>query len=307
MPHEQRFQLLPNTSVDKADILIQPIGYEETVCFRPGTAAAPAAILEAIDQLEYYEEDLGWSPMKYLWPRVLSELKPEVGEAPPDFFGRIGKIVAGFPANNLYIGLGGEHSVTPAQVQARMAAGGTIVIIDAHADLRPAYRGNPWSHACPAWRLHEAGYQLILIGIRSIFETEAELIRDSRLISAWPDSALRNPQSWATLLDALDSLSGPVWLSVDMDGFDPALVPGVGTPQPGGLNWYQACDIVQHLVGNPDIDLRGVDLLELIPESSQVSQTVAAKLIQKIISRWAYPRIEDLSNPQGAQMQVEYS
>ena len=306
MPHEQRFQLLPNANVDQADILIQPISYEETVCFRPGTSTAPAAILEAIDQLEYYEEELDWSPMKYLWPRVLPELKPEHWEEPPDFFRRIEKSVAALPDNNLYIGLGGEHSVTPAQVEARMTSG-TIVIIDAHADLRSDYRGNPWSHACPAWRLHQAGHQLILIGIRSIFESEADLIRSNESINTWTDSVLRNPQSWTKLLDALDRLSGPVWLSVDMDGFDPALVPGVGTPQPGGLNWHQACDIVQHLVGNPDVDLRGVDLLELIPEPSQVSQTVAAKLIQKIISRWAYPRIKDFANPQGAQMQVDYS
>jgi agmatinase len=306
VPHEPRFQLLPNASVDKADLLIQPIGYEETVCFRPGTATAPQAILEAVEQLEYYEEELGWSPMKYLWPNVLPDLKPGAGEDAPAFFERIRETVTALPANNLYIGLGGEHSITPAQVQARMQ-NGTIVIIDAHADLRSAYRGNPWSHACPAWRLHEADYELILIGIRSIFETEAELIRDSQSIRAWPDSVLRNPQSWSELLSALDKLEGPVWLSVDMDGFDPALVPGVGTPQPGGLNWHQACDIVRHLIDNPEIDLRGVDLLELIPEPSQVSQTVAAKLIQKIISRWAYPRIRDFSNPQGAQMQVDYS
>lgn len=306
MALELQYQALPNAPLEKAEILIQPIGYEASVSNRGGTASAPQAILEASCQLEYYEEDLAWSPMKYLRPSVLSPLAPLAGESTPDFFSRIEQTVASLPAEALYIGLGGDHSITPEQVRARMSHG-TIVIIDAHADLRSQYEGDPWSHACPAWRLHKAGYELILIGIRSMFEDEAELIIRQDSISAWHDRELRHPDRWSRLLYTLDSLEGPVWFSIDMDGFDPALVPGVGTPQPGGLDWHQGLDIIEKLIGNTGIDLRGVDILELIPEHNQVSQTVAAKLIQKIISRWAHPRIEDFTNPKGAQMQVSYT
>lgn len=306
MTEELRFQGLPNASTEEADILIQPLYYEESVSNRAGTASAPQAILQASSQLEYFEEDLGWSPMKYLWPAVLAPLVPDHQESTADYFKRIHQRITQLPSEALYIGLGGEHSVTPDQVSARMEHG-TIIIIDAHADLRESYLGNPYSHACPAWRLHQAGYRLLLIGIRSLFEDEARLIDDNPSISAWRDRDLRHPELWSRLLYTLDSLEGPVWLSIDMDGFNPALVPGVGTPQPGGLNWHQGLDIIEKLIGNTEVDLRGVDILELIPEQNQVSQTVAAKLIQKIISRWAHPRIKNFDQPQGAQMQVNYT
>jgi len=304
--NELSFQGLPNADIENADVLIQPICYEETVSNRTGTGSAPEAILEASRQLEYFEEDLAWSPMKYLWPAVLEPLAPELQESTAEYFNRIHHRITDLPADSLYIGLGGEHSVTPDQVCARMNHG-TIIIIDAHADLRESYRGNPYSHACPAWRLHQAGYRLLLIGIRSLFEDEARLIDENPSIGAWTDRDLRHPELWSRLLYTLDSLEGPVWLSIDMDGFDPALVPGVGTPQPGGLNWHQGLDIIEKLIGNAGVDLRGVDILELIPERNQVSQTVAAKLMQKIISRWAHPRIKDFNHPQGAQMQVNYT
>jgi agmatinase len=244
--------------------------------------------------------------MMHLWPSVLPELAPEHKENAADFLQRLFNNTLKLPQDVLYLGLGGDHSITPDQVMARMDQG-TVVILDAHADLRPEYQGDPWSHACPAWRLHDAGYQLVLIGIRSLFESEAELIDSSPDIQAWHDRTLQDPASWQALLKALDQLKGPVWLSIDMDGFDPALVPGVGTPQPGGLSWYQGMDILEHLLNNKNIDLRGADILELIPEDNQVSQTVAAKLVQKIISYWGYNRIQDKSNPAGAQMQVTYT
>jgi agmatinase len=300
------YQLLPNAEVGEADIIFHPIAYGASVSNRPGTADAPRAILEATAQLEYYEEDLAWSPMKHLWPAVLPELSPEANETAPDFFKRVFNATLQLPQDALYIGLGGDHSITPDQVMARMDQG-TVIVLDAHSDLRPHYRGDPWSHACPVWRLHDAGYSIILIGIRSLFETEAELIHTSSDIQAWFDRKLKAPDTWQELLTTLDKISGPVWLSVDMDGFDPALVPSVGTPQPGGLNWHQAMDIVEHLIGNTNIDLRGVDLLELIPEENQVSQTVAAKLIQKIISYWGFHRVQDKLNPAGAQLQIDYS
>ncbi len=304
MTEELRFQGLPNTSSDKADVLIQPLCYEGTVSNRPGTASAPEAILKATSQLEFFEEDLAWSPMKYLWPAVLDPIAPMNEEPAAAFFNRIHQRVSELSPKALYIGLGGEHSLTPDQVRARMD-GGTIVIIDAHADLRQTYQGTVYSHACPAWRLHQSGYRLLLVGIRSLFEDEARLIKDNPSIDIWSDRDLRHSEHWSRLLYTLDSLEGPAWLSIDMDGFDPSLVPGVGTPQPGGLSWHQGLDILEKLIGNTSIDLRGADILELIPEPSQVSQTVAAKLLQKIISLWAHPRIEDFEHPQGAQMQVD--
>ncbi|RMG54421.1 MAG: agmatinase [Gammaproteobacteria bacterium] len=299
------WQHLPNAAPEAADVLIQPLPFEATACFVKGTARAPEAILAAADQLEYYEEDLGWSPMQWLRPCVLPPLAPSPEEVIAEYLHRIGQTVRGLPDNALYIGLGGEHSLTPPQVEARMHSG-TIVVIDAHADLRDQYQGSPYSHACPMRRLHEAGYRLELIGVRSLYEGEAAYLQQHPDIGLWRDRALREPRQWQALLERLQGLEGPVWLSIDMDGLDPALVPGVGTPQPGGLDWFQTLAIIETLLDNPQVDLRGVDLVELIPDPHQVSQTVAAKLVQKIISRWAWPRVDRNGTPTGAQTEIAY-
>jgi agmatinase len=306
MSTELRYQLLPNAPLEQADILIQPIPFAGAVSNRQGTAEGPAAILNATAQLEYYEEDRNWSPMKHLRCCVLPPLQAEPGAAQAAFQEQIHLSVAALPNSALYIGLGGDHSITPEQVSARMPEG-TVIIIDAHADLRAHYEGNPYSHACPAWRMHEAGYSLFLIGIRSLFESEADLIDSSPRIQCWKDRKLQNTEQWQTMIEALRALSGPVWLSIDMDGFDPSLVPGVGTPQPGGLGWYQVLEILETLLTRPTLDLRGMDIVELIPDSNEVSQTVAAKLMQKAISNWAFQRYEHFRDRQGAQLEVEYS
>jgi agmatinase len=189
------------------------------------------------------------------------------------------------PNDPLLIALGGEHSITPNLVSARMREGGTVVQIDAHADLRPSYHGSPYNHACPMYRIRQQGFRLIQIGIRSLHAREATAIAQDEGISIHFDHHLQQPDGWKKLRSQLSSLSGPVWLTIDMDGFDPALV-GVGTPQPGGLSWRQGVEIVELLTHNPSIDLRGVDILELAPDSSRVSDMVAAKLAQKCFSFW---------------------
>ncbi len=299
-----RWQFLPNSAPEQADVLIQPLPFEATVCFGKGTAQAPEAILAAAEQLEYHEEDLGWSPMRWLRPCVLPPLAPEPEEVVAEYLHRVEQAVRALPADGLYIGLGGEHSLTPPQVRARMPQG-TVVVIDAHADLRDRYQGSPYSHACPMRRLHEAGYRLELIAVRSLYEGEAAYVEAHPDIGLWRDRALREAATWQALRERLAALEGPVWLSIDMDGLDPALVPGVGTPQPGGLDWYRTLELVETLLGNPAIELRGVDVLELVPDAHQVSQTVAAKLVQKIVSRWAWPRVDRTAPPRGAQTEVD--
>lgn len=102
------FQFLPNFPVEEADILILPVPYENTVCYKHGTALAPEAILKATEQLEYYEEDVAWSPMKYLKVCVI----PEIAENEATFHATLEKVSAELPRNNLLIALGGEHSIT---------------------------------------------------------------------------------------------------------------------------------------------------------------------------------------------------
>ena len=293
-----QYQFLPNASLDDADIVILPIAYEESVCAKEGTKEAPLAILKASEQLEYYEEDLMWSPMKYLQVRVCEEISE---------YEKIASFVSTLPLEKrLLLSIGGEHSITPEITSLCLDKKSTIVFLDAHADLRASYQGSTKSHATPAHHLLEQGHKMIMIGIRSLFESEAERVMSDANIEYYSDKELQKSAVKEKMLQSLSNLVGDVYLSIDMDVFNPALVPGVGTPQPGGIDWYFAIDIIERLFFNKKIVVKGVDIVELVPESSQVSQVFAAKLIQKIISFWGKSQGFDTKEMCGSQMSVEY-
>ena len=299
-----QFLSLPNASVSQADIIILPVPYEQTVTYMSGTANGPRAILAASEQLEFYEEDMAWCPTEYLKLAVLPTFPIDANEAEEQFHRRLHEYTAALPRRPLFIALGGEHSITPEMVFARMPEGGSVVQIDAHADLRPEYHGSIYNHACPMYRLRQRGYTLIQIGIRSLHAREATLIAGDPGISTHFDRPLQRPEGWAKLLEQLTALHGPVWLTIDMDGFDPALISAVGTPQPGGLSWHQGLDVLQTLTHNPALDLRGIDILELKPDPSRVSDMMAAKLVQKCMSYWGKARGYAQAPNQGSQIGV---
>jgi agmatinase len=295
---------LPNAPVESADVLILPVPYERTVTYQGGTVGGPTAILNASSQLEFYEEDMGWSPSRHLKSTVLPSLSSDAATE-AEFHRQLFQRVEKLPRDNLFIALGGEHSITPEMVFSRMPEGGTIVQIDAHADLRPSYHGSVYNHACPMYRLWEKGYSLLQIGIRSLHEQEAQRIEQESRISCYFDRQLLQPDQWQALLDRLASLQGPVWLTIDLDGFDPGLVSGVGTPQPGGLDWHQGVTILQTLLGNQAIEVAGIDIVELVPEANRVSDMLAAKLLQKCISFWGVARGYQHKPEVGSQVGVE--
>jgi len=296
-----QFLDLPNCPVEEADIIILPVAYDRTVTYNKGTAKGPKAILDASAQLEFYEEDMAWSPLQFMKICVLPQIEDDIAVAEADFHQGLYDCVSPLPAKSLFIGLGGEHSITPDMVRGRMPDGGTIVHIDAHADFRASYHGSIYNHACPINRLRRMGYDVIQLGIRSLNSVEArELAADSH-ITTWFDRMLQKPSNWQAMLEQLNNLSGDVWFTVDFDGFDPALVGGVGTPQPGGLSWHQGLDVLETLTHNPKINLRGIDLLELIPEPSCVSDMMAAKFVQKCLSYWGKAKGFDSAPKQGSQ------
>ncbi|MGD9164161.1 MAG: agmatinase [Chromatiales bacterium] len=304
MKTTEYFLSLTNYPSEQADVLILPVPYEQTVTYMAGTRQGPEAILAASEQLEFYEEDAGWCPAEHLKFCVL--LPVDVDILPEEaFFRHLYERVKELPTDNLFIALGGEHSITPEMVFARLPEGGTVVQIDAHADLRPTYHGSIYNHACPMYRLRQKGYELIQIGIRSLHAQEAQLIEKDHDISTYFDRSLRRTEVWQALIRQLSELRGPVWLTIDMDGFDPSLIAGVGTPQPGGLSWHQGLDIIETLMRNDAIDLRGVDILELVPEASRVSDMMGAKLVQKCISYWGMARGYHQRPANGSQIGVD--
>lgn len=303
---ELRYQLLPNRPLEDTDVIVLPVPHEQTVSYRPGTRRAPEAILAATGQLEYYDEDQRWSPFKHMGITVLPPLDKRLSESEVDFQRRLEHCAASLPSRPLLLALGGEHSITPALVRGRMISPGTVVLLDAHADLRREYEGSRYSHACPMHHVREAGHEILMIGVRSMLDEEAKRIDSDPGIRCFQDRELHQPERWSALLDALSTLTGAVWLSIDMDVFDPASVPGVGTPQPGGLSWYRVLAILEACLFNQRVRLRGCDIVELVPEPSCVSDMTAAKLSHKLISWWGRSQRLDERPEQGSQTETDY-
>ena len=290
-----KYQYLQNAAQNAADIVILPIAYEGSVSAKVGTKDAPKAILEASNQLEYYDEDMDYSPMKHLSVCVKKQIQ------------NVANIdLKELNTGQLLITLGGDHSITPFVTQEVLKQGSTVVFLDAHADLRSSYEGDKYSHATPAFHLLKQGHKLVMAGVRSLFEKEAERIKVDKNITYFSDRSLQKKSKKEEFLNVLRSLEGDVYLSIDMDVFDPACVPSVGTPQQGGFGYYFATDILEALFFNKNIRVVGVDIVELIPELSTVSQTFAAKLLQKTISYWGKAQGFDTREMNGAQTKMEY-
>ncbi|SRR5579883_498324 len=272
---------------DDAKVVILPIPYEATTTYRRGCEHGPDAILDASQQVEYYDEELD----QELWPvgiythdaiadtrnghKVSSEAMLRVTQATVHKLVSDGKFV---------ISLGGEHSITTGIVEAyRQANPGeafTVVQVDAHGDLRHEYEGSIHNHACVMRRIVDMGLPTVQVGIRSICKEEADLIKEKQLAVFRAREIVVQPD-WIDR--AVASIkTEKVFLTIDLDGIDPTLIPGVGTPEPGGLNWYSLLTLIQRIFAAHQVI--GSDVMELAPISdSVVSEFTAAKLVYKLI------------------------
>jgi agmatinase len=175
--------------------------------------------------------------------------------------------------------LGGEHSLTAPLVEAHRDryADLSVLQLDAHGDLRREYQGSALSHAAVMRRIVDMGVPTVGLGIRSLAEEEVGFIRDRKL-ARWSgrDVARRR----VPLADMLASLTANVYVTLDLDGFDPSEAPGVGTPEPGGFSWFDFLDIVEALEGRRIV---GFDVVELMPlPGSIVTDFLAAKAVYKL-------------------------
>jgi agmatinase len=282
---------------DAARVVILPIPYEATTTYRQGCKHGPAAILDASQQVEYYDEELE----QELWPvgihthgpiadthrqpQISSVAMLEETETTVRSLWDDGKFV---------IGLGGEHSITEGVVRAYYGSSPdfTVVQIDAHGDLRHEYEGSIHNHACVMRRVVDLGLPTVQIGIRSICKEEADLIRDKHLCVFRAREIARSPDWIDRALASISTRS--VFLTIDLDGIDPNQMPGVGTPEPGGLDWYSLMEFLRRLFEQHDV--LGCDVMELAPvPGSVVSEFTAAKLVYKLIGyqaiaqKWLMP------------------
>lgn len=189
--------------------------------------------------------------------------------------------VSHFVKSNKIVGvLGGEHSVSIGSIQAMKAQFPNLSVlqIDAHADLRDSYQNSPYNHACVMRRAQEMGANVVQVGIRNVCTEEKPFIVPENMFYA---HQIRHRNNW--MEESLHRLPGEVYLSIDLDGLDPSILPSTGTPLPGGLSWYQLTDFLTLLFQTKKIV--GFDVVELCPNPSEKSSDVlAAVLVYKIIN-----------------------
>ncbi len=267
-------------------VLVIPAPMEETVTYGRGAAQAPAAILAASMQVEYYDRGLGLEPCLEFGIDTARPLRARGAAA---WIRAVrGAWRAASRAGMLPVVLGGEHTVTIGAVQAALEADGRLVVVqvDAHADLRSSYLGGPLSHACVMRRLREAGAEIASIGVRAFSAEEAVYMQGDRGVTAIAPEAVRGRKSWRRRLSSL--LRGrPMYLTIDLDGLDPSVIPAVGTPVPGGLSWSEALEAVETACSSC-ARVAGMDVVELAPcGGDSVSAFASAQLLYHAISRAA--------------------
>lgn len=280
-------ELRPNTG-PKVGIL--PIPYDLTTSYQPGARRGPIAILEASTHLETYDQELEWDPSAFLQLETLAPAVPDTS-GPEATMQRIYAVACQvLETHDFLVGLGGEHSVSFPLVKAvkDKHPGLGVLQLDAHSDLRPSFEGSPYNHACVMHRILELGVPIAQVGIRSLTAEEHELIKTGKVTTVFAPEAVQLPAQ-ELLPKLLAALPDEVYITVDLDAFDPAIMPATGTPEPGGLSWYQALEILKGIAQAKRIV--GFDVVELAPLPALVAPDfLAAKLVYKLLGysfgRW---------------------
>jgi agmatinase len=268
----------------RARAVILPVPYESTTSYGGGTSAGPGAILEASRYIELYDQELDAEP----WEAGIATL-PQLqltGGGPGAAMAELGaayeRLLDAGP-DKFIITLGGEHSISgpPIQSWARRLGGERLTVLqfDAHTDLRPEYEGTPHSHAAVMHQVREE-VDIVAVGIRALTRDEATLARDSGSIHVFYADHIHADDAW---MDQVMERLGPnVYITFDVDCFDPALVPSTGTPEPGGLAWYPVLRLLRRVFEAKNV--RAVDVVELAPiPGLHAPDFLVAKLIYKMI------------------------
>ena len=270
----------PYAEFERSRIAVLPIPYETTTSYLPGTRQGPQAIIAASSQVELYDEELETEPYQ-AGICTLNSLEPDL-TSPQNMCKRIAG-VAGWLAEQgkLPVALGGEHTVSIGMIEglAPHYPGLSVLQLDAHADLRDEYQGSPYSHACALRRSREIVPVVQQVGIRNLSRPEADFVKANNL-ELYYASKLMGDSGW--MAQVVDRLTDPVYITLDLDVFDPGIMPAVGTPEPGGLGWYQVLDLLRQVCMRRKVV--GFDVVELAPlPGNPAPDFMAAKLIYKII------------------------
>ncbi len=277
-----QFLGLASLGLQRADALLLPLPVEKTVSYGTGTARGPHAIIEASLQLETFDEetlvDFSEAPRVHTLPPLSARGEIEA------CLNRIRESVQSL-RDKFLLTLGGEHTVTYGVVTGLVddLSELTVVQIDAHADLADELHGRRWSHGTVMRRLWEQGCSLVQIGIRSLTRSEHAVATTGPRIETYYAHHLAD--QWSEVLEVLGRLAGNVYLTIDVDGLDPSIIPSTGTPLPNGLSWRQTMDVIRVLATESHAKLMGADIVEFVPSAVLPGcDPVAAQLAAKVLA-----------------------
>lgn len=271
------------SSFERARVVVWPVAYEGTVSYGGGTGRGAEAIIDASRNMELYDEETDAETYK-LGIHTLDE-SPSI--EPPErmmksLLDRARELVA---SGKFVAMIGGEHSVSAPVIQAHAEKYENLSVlqIDAHADLRDTYDGTPHSHASIMARVtKDLNIPSVQVGIRSISAEEARALDGLPTRIFWAKDIVGRTDWWD---DAVSGLTENVYLTIDIDGLDPSLVAQTGTPEPGGLGWYETVGLIRTLARSSGRRVVGMDLTEYAyVEGFDASAFLCAKLIYKTLS-----------------------
>lgn len=269
------------TDFEHARVVLLPVPLDRTTSYVPGTRTGPHEILVASSHMELWDEETE-TDVHPIGLFTLPEMEfPHADMA--DTIIEIRRVCSEIVKRDKFpVVLGGEHSITPAVVAAvaEQYSDVSILQIDAHADLRDSFMGTPHNHACAMRRSLEHARRLTQVGIRSLSSEEAEAA--PRLATTiFYDFNMRRDPDW--IARVVESLGDTVYVTIDVDGLDPAIMPSTGTPEPGGLSWYEALTLLRRVIEQRHVV--GCDVVELSPIPGLAAPNfLCAKLIYKILT-----------------------
>lgn len=283
---KQNFLALPEATdyaYENCQTVIQQIPYEYTSSYVQGSAKGPGAIVAASQFVEFYDEELAQETYKKIGgicTLKALDFKNKTNKKAVDYIEtETSKLLND---GKFVVSLGAEHTITLGLVKAHLKKYQkfTVLQIDAHSDLRESYHNNKYSHASVMARVHELNVPLVQVGIRAQCKEEADLIQSSKNITTIYAHQVRNSPKWAS--DALKACGENVYISIDADGFDPSVVPAVGTAEPNGMFWNETVQFLKQVCESRNVI--GFDIVEIAPvKGSILSEYTMAKLCYKIL------------------------
>ena len=262
---------------ETAKIVVIPVPYDGTSTWVKGADKGPAALLEASANMELYDIETD-SEVHKIGIHTTEEIT--VKSSPEEMVDAVYKrVLQVYRKKKFPVVIGGEHSVSIGAIKASFEyfENLTVLQFDAHADMRQEYEGSPYSHACVMARASEMG-PIVQVGIRSMSVEEREDIQPDRIFYA---DRLRDNKNF--MFDLLNKLSKNVYITIDLDVFDPSVMPSTGTPEPGGMRWFAMIETLQRVSEHANIV--GFDVVELCPnQNNKAPDFMAAKLIYQLLT-----------------------